>query len=99
MVVGGWAGLSQLSFIFLRDANQQNENQNDRDSRQYFPNEHAKNIRAVVVVIIVYVSRFSRRIPTPIQSALFFVVLLLEIAMIRSSLESWPSLTSAACAC
>jgi len=33
-------------------------------------------------VILVYVSLFFRRIPIPIQSALFFGVLLLEIAMI-----------------
>ena len=38
----------------------------------------------VVVVIFVYVSLFSRRIPIPIQSALFFAVLLLEIAMIAA---------------
>jgi hypothetical protein len=36
----------------------------------------------VVVLIFVYVSLFFRRIPIPIQSALFYLVLLLEIAMI-----------------
>jgi hypothetical protein len=38
----------------------------------------------VAAVILVYVSLFSRRIPVPIQSALFLGVLLLEIAMIAA---------------
>jgi len=38
----------------------------------------------VLTVAFVYVSLFSHRIPVPIQSILFFVVLLLEIAMIAA---------------
>lgn len=37
---------------------------------------------AVLIVAFVYVSLFSHRIPVPIQSTLFFAVLLLEIALI-----------------
>jgi hypothetical protein len=36
----------------------------------------------LVILVLVYVSLFSRRIPVPIQSALFFVVLLTEVALI-----------------
>jgi hypothetical protein len=36
------------SSLFPYDANEHNENQNDRDSRQYFPNEHLKNIRVFI---------------------------------------------------
>jgi hypothetical protein len=39
---------------------------------------------AVLIVAFVYMSLFCRRIPPSIQSALFFVVLLLEIAMIAA---------------
>ncbi len=44
----------------------------------------AAPLLAVLVVAFVYVSLFSHRIPVPIQSILFFVVLLLEIAMIAA---------------
>ena len=39
---------------------------------------------AVLAAAFVYLSLFSHRIPVPIQSILFFVVLLLEIAMIAA---------------
>ncbi len=39
---------------------------------------------AMLVVAFVYVSLFSHRIPVPIQSILFFGVLLLEIVMIAA---------------
>lgn len=39
---------------------------------------------AVLTVALVFVSLFSHRIPVPIQSILFFVVLILEIAMIAA---------------
>jgi hypothetical protein len=39
------------SSLFPYDADEHNENQNDRDSRQYFPNEHLKNIRVYIQVL------------------------------------------------
>jgi hypothetical protein len=42
----------------------------------------AAPLSGVVVLILVYVSLFSCRIPVPIQSVLFLVMLLLEITMI-----------------
>lgn len=43
-MVVGQACRSSFSF-FPHDANEHNENQNDCDSRQYFPNQHVTNIR------------------------------------------------------
>jgi hypothetical protein len=44
----------------------------------------AATLYGLVILILVCVSLFSRRIPVPIQSILFLVVLLLEITMIMA---------------